>query len=128
MLRWLRRFILLVLIGGIGAACYTAWHRRQAERPSAVWSPVDPTPLRLGGDEPPPDRVPVDDSAGADLPTSTWVPAVEGACPTGYPIKAKAKTGIYHVPGGRSYDRTVPERCYASAADAEADGYRAAKS
>ena len=46
----------------------------------------------------------------------------------GYPIKGNANSRIYHVPGGRFYDRTVPERCYASAADAEADGYRAAKS
>jgi hypothetical protein len=118
MLRWLRRFIWLGLIGGIGAAGYTVWHRRQAERPAPTWSPVDPAPLRLVDDAP----------ATADPPTSTWVTAADGACPSGYPIKAKASSGIYHVPGGRSYDRTVPERCYASAADAEADGYRAAKS
>jgi len=31
------------------------------------------------------------------------------------------------VPGGRFYERTVPERCYAHADDATADGYRAAK-
>jgi hypothetical protein len=54
------------------------------------------------------------------------VPA-DGRCPDGYPIKANAKSRIYHVPGGRSYDRTVPERCYASTEDAEADGYRRAK-
>ena len=43
-------------------------------------------------------------------------------------IKVGAKSEVYHVPGGRFYDRTVAERCYASADDAEADGYRRAKS
>ena len=56
-----------------------------------------------------------------------WVPAVDGACPASHPIKANANSRIYHVPGGRSYARTQAERCYAEAADAEADGYRAAK-
>ena len=40
------------------------------------------------------------------------------------PIKANDNSGIFHVPGGRFYDRTVPERCYAERRDAEADGYR----
>jgi hypothetical protein len=128
MLRWMRRFMWLVLIGGIGAVCYTIWHRRRAEQPEPEWSPADPTPLRLVGDEPQPDSAPVIAAATDDLPSSTWVAAVDGACPSGYPIKAKVNSGIYHVPGGRSYDRTMPERCYATTADAEADGYRAAKS
>lgn len=57
----------------------------------------------------------------------SWVEPVDGACPDGYPIKANDNSGIYHVPGGRFYDRTVPERCYADTDAAEADGYRAAK-
>jgi hypothetical protein len=61
-------------------------------------------------------------SAGAK-----WVAPVDGACPDGYPVKANDNSGIYHVPGGRFYSRTVPERCYAVAGDAETDGYRAAK-
>jgi hypothetical protein len=56
-----------------------------------------------------------------------WVQPVDGACPEGYPVKANDNSGIYHLPGGRFYARTVPERCYAAAADAEADGYRRAK-
>jgi hypothetical protein len=55
-----------------------------------------------------------------------WCAPVGGACPEGYPIKV-AKSGIYHVPGGRSYVRTMAERCYVNAEDAEADGYRRAK-
>ena len=147
MVRWLRRFIWLGLIGGVGAAAYTVWHRRQVERPAPEWSPADPAPLRLVGDEPrhpattfaplsddpSPNDAPLvpptgDDSATADDTAPKWLPPVDGACPSGYPIKGNANSGIYHVPGGRFYDRTLPERCYASAADAEADGYRAAKS
>ena len=68
---------------------------------------------------------PADDTG--DDPARRWVPPVDGACPDGYPVKANDNSGIYHVPGGRFYERTVPERCYADPADAEADGYRAAK-
>jgi hypothetical protein len=56
-----------------------------------------------------------------------WVEPVEGACPEGYPVKAKLRSGIYHAPGGTAYERTKPDRCYASAADAEADGLRPPK-
>lgn len=56
-----------------------------------------------------------------------WVAPVDGACPVSHPIKGNADSGIFHVPGGMSYDRTVAERCYATEADAEADGFRQAK-
>jgi hypothetical protein len=55
-------------------------------------------------------------------------PLDDGSCPRGYPLKAKESSGIFHVPGGRFYERTNPDRCYANAADAEADGYRRSKS
>ena len=42
-------------------------------------------------------------------------------------MKANDNSGIYHLPGGRFYERTVPERCYTAAEGAEADGYRRAK-
>jgi hypothetical protein len=63
----------------------------------------------------------------ADDGTVRWVPPADGQCPDGFPIKANNSSGIFHVPGGRSYDRTIPERCYAEADAAVADGYRAAK-
>jgi hypothetical protein len=56
-----------------------------------------------------------------------WLPPADGQCPPGYPLKANENSGIFHVPGGRFYDRTVAERCYANAEDAIADGYRQAK-
>ncbi|QYG94522.1 hypothetical protein HC251_20210 [Iamia sp. SCSIO 61187] len=65
------------------------------------------------------------DGSGAD--GHAWVAAVDGDCPDGYPIKAKVSSGIYHRPGGLSYERTSPDRCYPDVAAAEADGFRAAK-
>ena len=55
-------------------------------------------------------------------------PEDDGSCPVTHPIKANDNSGIFHVPGGRFYDRTKAERCYASADGAIADGYRQAKS
>ena len=52
----------------------------------------------------------------------------DGTAPTTHPVKAKESSGIFHTPGGRFYDRTKPDRCYPTAAAAEADGYRRSKS
>lgn len=60
-------------------------------------------------------------------PASGWLPPVEGGCPEGFAIKVNTTSGIYHVPDGRSYQRTVAQRCYATAEAAERDGYRQAK-
>ncbi len=54
-------------------------------------------------------------------------PNADGSCPASHPVKAKLSSGIYHVPGGGNYERTRPDRCYADAEAAEADGLRAAK-
>lgn len=59
-------------------------------------------------------------------PVSAW------ECPSTHPIKGNFTTYsgercIYHVPGGRFYNKTKPERCYATAEEAKADGCRASK-
>ena len=41
--------------------------------------------------------------------------------------EAGEESKIFHVPSGRSYDRTKAERCYSSPEAAEADGFRQAK-
>ncbi len=57
-----------------------------------------------------------------------WVRGDGGAeASAGFPVKGNASSRIYHVPVGRSYNRTVAERCYPSPGAAEADGYRPAK-
>ena len=61
------------------------------------------------------------------LVESPWVDPVEGECPSSHVVKAKLRSGIFHIPGGLSYERTVPDRCYRDATAAEADGLRAAK-
>ena len=55
------------------------------------------------------------------------VPGVGADCPRSHPVKGNGNSGIYHVPGGRYYDVTVPEECFRTAADAEAAGYRASR-
>lgn len=104
------------------------WRRRQAAavaaKPEPSWPPFEPAPTapNLGFTEP---------LVGFTEPLVDsqlkWAAPVDGGCPDGFPIKANDNSGIFHVPGGRFYDRTVPERCYATAADALADGYRQAK-
>lgn len=79
--------------------------------------------LRRAGSTPAPSE------AAHDAPqrdAHAWRASVDGACPPEFPVKV-SRSGIYHVEGDRSYDRTTPERCYASAGDAEADGFRRAK-
>lgn len=51
------------------------------------------------------------------------------SCPASAPIKGNqgSPEWIYHRPGQGSYDVTVPEECFATAAQAEAAGYRAAR-
>lgn len=47
-----------------------------------------------------------------------------GDCPEAYPIKGNATSRIFHLPGQSSYDKTIPEICFATDADAVAAGYR----
>jgi len=65
------------------------------------------------------------DAAGDSAADSDWVESdPDGSCPEGFPVKLKLASGIYHVPGGLSYERTKPDRCYTDAAAAERDGFR----
>ncbi|MDQ6698145.1 MAG: hypothetical protein M3Z46_11885, partial [Actinomycetota bacterium] len=66
-------------------------------------------------------------SVGEGAEGAPWVTATGGLPPATHPVKAKLGSGIYHLPGMMNYDRTKPDRFYRTAADAEADGLRAAK-
>jgi len=53
------------------------------------------------------------------------------SCPSGFPVKGN-RTGSknewkYHVRGGAYYERTKPEECFKTTADARKAGYRASK-
>lgn len=132
-----RTLVLVVLAAGIGALL--SWRQRQATTPTPAAAPVWP-PLP----EPPGPAAP-GPAAATGVATSepetetepepvlapdpSWVPANDdGTTPPSHPIKAKDASGIFHQPGGRFYDRTKPDRCYPTAAAAEADGYRRSKS
>ena len=59
-------------------------------------------------------------------------PSTEWTCPRTHPIKGNFTTHggercIYHLPGGAYYERTKPERCYASSNEARSDGCRPSK-
>lgn len=116
-MRLLRRLLSLGLLAAVGYGAYRAWTLRRPPANAPHWSPLPADSKRPQGEAAPPETA----------PARKWVAPVEGGCPDGYPIKANDSSKIFHVPGGRSYARTVPERCYATAEDAEADGYRAAK-
>ena len=117
MRRWLFRLVFLAAVAGL---LVTLVRRRHVGAEPAVrpaWPPLDDA-----DDTRPavtvPEEVP---------PSARWSDPVEKACPPGFEIKVKLASGIYHLPGMFAYDRTIPDRCYASAEAAEADGFRAAK-
>jgi len=45
-------------------------------------------------------------------------------CPSDKPIKGNAQSGIYHVPSGQYYSRTMPEKCFATEQEAKDAGFR----
>lgn len=57
------------------------------------------------------------------LPRGAKAPLKSGNAPKGYDIKGNADSGLYHEPGGASYDATVAEFWFSSAADAVAAGF-----
>ncbi len=133
MRRWSRRLVCLTTLAGISAAVLLFLQNRRAAGQVAepVWPPVTPDdkvrPFAPVTTTPIPAQQSPTQSDSAQTSQQRWVAAVDGACPGGYPIKANESSGIFHVPGGRFYNRTIPERCYAKADDAVSDGYRAAK-
>lgn len=66
-------------------------------------------------------------TAAQEAAPARWVEPVGDVCPTTHPVKAKMASLIFHVPGGLSYARTRPDRCYVDPAAAESDGLRPAK-
>lgn len=106
--------------GVLGGAALTAWRLLQGRRAEA--EPVTPAAW-----PPLPDATPVVVPVPEPVPAPPWVEPVDGACPTTHPVKGKLSSRIFHVPGGFSYTRTNPDRCYLDASAAEADGLRPSK-
>jgi hypothetical protein len=107
-----RLFRAALFLGALGAIVYLIARLLDEEpatpaggaRPDGPWPPLEPL------DTAPP-----------------WVEPTDGACPASHPVKGKLRSRIYHLPGMLAYERTKADRCYADAAQAEADGFRAAK-
>ena len=101
-------------LGVLAGSAYALWRAIEANRTTVRWEPQPfPSPPQPG--------------AAAPAAAPPWVDPDDGSCPASHPVKAKLASGIYHRPGGQSYDRTRPDRCYRDPAAAEADGLRAAK-
>ena len=123
----LRAIALLALLVAdllvLGAVAFTVVRRRRVAITAgpAVWPPFEPrlvaSPEPVASPDPPvPDAL-------------AWiVPGPDGAVPDSHPIKVKVSSGIFHVPGGRFYERTTADRLYPNAESAEAAGYRPSKS
>ena len=112
----LRRTMLLTLLAVVAGAAL-AWRKQR----DAMAIPAGPP--QWPEFEAPESGVP--ESAAA---TSPWVEgSTAGVAPAGFPIKLKMSSGIFHVPGGRFYERTNADRWYATTEAAEADGYRQSK-
>jgi hypothetical protein len=119
----LRRVLILVLIG-VAAGAAMSWRGRSATPTPAAPAQWPPLPERPATADAPEHRSAAVDVTAAQI----WLPALDdGSAPAGHPIKVKVSSGIFHEPGGRFYDRTRPDRCYPTAAAAEADGYRRSK-
>jgi hypothetical protein len=124
MRKWAKR---VLGAGVLAAAVYALW-RAIDERTRT--SSLEWTPQPFLSPPMPVPHEPETSPVGADAPAPAvagWVEPAAGACPASHPVKAKLASGIFHVPGGQMYDRTVPDRCYLDAAAAEADGLRASK-
>ena len=110
---------LLFLASATAAIVRFAMARRSKIQPSAPQAP-EWAPLRASS-------TPAIADAVAATTSPSWIAPVDGACPVTHPVKGNVNSGIYHVPGGRFYDATLPERCYRDELAAEADGMRASK-
>ena len=114
--RGLRRVLGLGALAGLS---YAVWRAIEAGRDDRdiTWQP-QPFPFPPQPRAGPPDR---------PAQREPWIAPLGATCPASHPVKAKLASGIFHVPGGASYDRTRPDRCYLDAATAEGDGLRPAK-
>lgn len=77
-------------------------------------------PIPEAAPAPAPEAAPAAGDAGP-------VSGADSVCPDSHPVKANDNSGIYHMPGQQHYGKTNARHCYASAAAAQADGYRAAQ-
>lgn len=135
--RRIRRLLLISLVGFLVVKAIRTLRGPEApafSRHPSAWNGQTPgsgsPPSAAGSPATTPKSSPLSNRPTPEPSTATattWVAPVDSGCPSGFPIKAKERSGIYHEPGMLAYERTNPDRCYASTAEAESDGFRAAK-
>jgi hypothetical protein len=111
--RWVRMVVLLGLLAGLTVAVALRIRRpgpdangaRYGALVTEEWPPVPP---RAQAEE-------------------RWIEPDGRVCPASHPVKAKLTSGRFHLPGMAVYDRTIPDRCYATAEAAELDGLQRSK-
>ena len=59
----------------------------------------------------------------SEVPANAIRGTESGECPQDFPVKGNASSKLYHTPGSPSYNRTIPEFCFASVEAAEAAGF-----
>ena len=123
-MRIIKRILKLAVITAVVGAL-ASWLRSRSseenedsEEEDLPWPPIRTT-------EPDSASKVVEPNDGSPVEPREWLSCDEsGNCPESHPIKAKDSSGLYHIPGGNIYERTIPDRCYATIEAAEADGYR----
>ncbi|MAT02341.1 MAG: hypothetical protein CL421_04735 [Acidimicrobiaceae bacterium] len=123
-MRIIKRILKLAVITAVVGAL-VSWLRSRSseenedsEEEDLPWPPIRTT-------EPDSASKVVEPNDGSPVEPREWLSCDEsGNCPESHPIKAKDSSGLYHIPGGNIYERTIPDRCYATIEAAEADGYR----
>ncbi len=109
------------LLAGLAYALWRAWRARVPAGPREIEWASAPFPF-------PPVPRPAGTTSAAAAPTAPFTdPNDDGSCPIEFPIKGKLGSGIYHVEGGASYERTHADRCYADEDAAKRDGLRRSK-
>jgi hypothetical protein len=114
----------MALIMVLGGVVFSVVRRRRVTITAgpAEWPPFEPRLV------PSPDPAPPTDPTPSAEVIEWIVPGPDGAIPASHPVKVKVSSGIFHVPGGRFYERTTADRLYPNAQSAEAAGYRPSKS
>jgi hypothetical protein len=124
-----RRVFRLGLLAGIGYAVWKYFEKQRSE-PAVGWEaqpfPYPPQPRADTETVHVPSQVMPPGGPESEADGAFWVEPDGDTCPASHPVKAKLSSKIFHVPGGLSYDRTKPDRCYRDESAAEADGLRKA--
>jgi hypothetical protein len=128
--KFLRRLFGLGLLAGVGYAIWRYFEQQRSES-GVDWEaqpfPYPPQPRPADADQVHvPSQVVPPGGPESEADGVFWVEPEGDTCPTSHPVKAKLSSKIFHVPGGLSYDRTKPDRCYRDEAAAESDGLRKA--